>query len=891
MIVREIAQYRVLDSTTNTLTDRPLDYRLILAPLIDWRLMLLEHRIVLVEPQSGSVGAPEPNAFMVIVPPSFAINQVFGIQLLETDWESEGFAVGDEVAMAMGPVTSNSIFLRAIIQGISGQIATFRISSTPTIVGTLNTQNPFPLVAFLDNERFNIRYALLRAGDVGFVSPLNGQPFYVAGHANHIELLTYAITNSTSRYNLRLYNATQEANIDLRLPNARNLKAVTIEISGTQFYAYRSSLNTTSNSPSQAYPTRGKIVLEGKAPNDLRNISFEAECLLLHPNRIEETNSFVAPGTLTITGGSALISAPSIPSPVRQMVCLLGPDSHHSLPSVFRSLDLTAPTPPPAIPPPRPGADYVGVVTGQVSGQWVAVMTNRVASTEPTYNLNITIPNPNLARYDCIVLETNEVSARLPGTYTVIIYGKIRGTFVPLASYDLNITTASPNPVPELPYTPFTYGTVALGNLFPFGHTISASLHAKTATYDSVFITNDPILGDKSLFFVPIPSGTEPPPIGALTSPDSGYLLDLWPFLDHPKTLKVHLICPNGDILASAPKVFDTPRADRQLATITRSGNLIQVTLNNEPVIVDSGIEIMTVRAALFPWPAGHTPIYQGFAFRFYDYSTGGGDGRIDDTASPILVHTSDLYGYSYTIWCRAGNLPPGNYALHVRSEYEHPTYTDYESFFYLFSIRNPIEPAGNPLPLVRCRIETPAVRGEPWPYIVLRDDVIEKRETALNTCKIDDYCSCFTFVSAIPEDWVDIIGFFEGAVLGRPIPTGAPTARHKVRLRGRIIRVDDEYSTESFVSSVYREEDIVRSYAPRYQLELIAQAPCDLSHIDILKLAAHWTVINRSNRMLPQQIPFLRPAEIALSDSGEHTKVTITLKPLRWRDEYRRQG
>jgi hypothetical protein len=216
---------------------------------------------------------------------------------------------------------------------------------------------------------------------------------------------------------------------------------------------------------------------------------------------------------------------------------------------------------------------------------------------------------------------------------------------------------------------------------------------------------------------------------------------------------------------------------------------------------------------------------------------------------------------------------------------------TKYESFFYLFTVRNPLEPSGTPLPPVRCRVETPAVRGESWPYIVLKDERIEKWQENLNSCKLEDYCSCFTFVSAIPEDWVDIIGFFEGSVLGRPIPTGAPTARHKVRLRGRIIRVDDEYSTESFVSSVYREEDIVRSYAPRYQLEVIAQTPCDLSHIDLLKLAAHWTVVNRSNRMLPQQIPFLRPTEIALSDSGEHTKATITLKPLRWRDEYRRQG
>jgi hypothetical protein len=884
MILREIQQYRVLDATTNSLSSFPLGYRPVLAPLIDWRVEIVERRLVLVEPQSGSLGNPDPNAFMVVVPPSFAVGQLFAIELLGTDWESEGFAIGDELAMAMGPLIANSIFLRATIQGISGTIATFRIGSTPQILGTLDTQNPFPLVAFLVNERFDVRTALLRAGDSGFVSPLNGQPFYVGGHANHIEVPTYGITNSTNRYNLRFYNATQEGVIDSLLPNARNLKVVTIGIRGTQFYAYRSSLNPTANTPTQAYPTRGKIVLEAQAPNELRSISFEAECLLLHPNRIEETNNFVSPGTLNITGGVASISAPSVPSPVRQAVCLLGPDSHHSLPSVFRSLDLTAPTAPPATPPSRSGADYVGVVTGQVGGQWVAVMTNRVASTLPTYNLAIINENLDPARYDCIVLQTNEASARIPGTYTVIIYGKISGSFVPLASYDLNIASAVPTPLPDFPN-----GVEALGNLFPFERTMPSPYDIRLGNYDAVFTTGHPTLGTVSLFFVPIPSGAEPPPIGTLTTPPSGYLLDLWPFLDTPKTIKAQLICPDGTLLESGPKEMPTPRPDNQFATVSRSGNNIQVTLNL--VVPPSQIGDFQLRVALFPWPAGHSPIDQAMYFATENYSTSTVIDHREQQGNRIRITRSPLSGYAYIADIDTGGLPPGQYAVHVRSEFYHPLTQRYESFFYLFTVRNPLDPPGTPLPPIRCRVETPAIRGESWPYIVLREDGIEKRMTTLNTCKIDDYCSCFTFVSAIPDDWVDIIGFFEGAVLGRPIPTGGPTAQHKVRLRGKIVRTDDEYSTESFVSSVYKEEDIVRSYATRYQLEVIAQSPCDMSHIDLLKLAAHWTVVNRSNRMLPEQIPFLRPAEISLSDSGEHTKASITLKPLRWRDEYRRQG
>jgi hypothetical protein len=826
---------------------------------------------------------------MVVVPPSYAAGQIFGIELLDTDWESEGFAVGDVLDMGMGSLIMNSIFLRATIQGISGRVAMFVINTDYIVAGALDTQNPFPLVAFLVNERFNTKAAFLRDGDTGFISPLNGQPFYTSGHANSLGIVLPSVTNSTLRYNLRLYNAAQETNIDAIMPSARLLKNVNVEIEGTQFYAYRSSLNPTANTPTQAYPTRGKIVIDAEAPNELRSLSFEANCLLLHPNRIEETNNFVSPGTLTITGTGSTISVPSIPSPVKQRICLLGQDSHHSLPSVFSSLDLTAEIGPPSLPfASRAGADYVGVVVGQVGGQWVAAMTNRVPSTQPNYNLQIVQSTRAPSRYDCIVLTTNEPSARLTGVYTVIFYGKINGTFVPLTTYDLSITNTIQTPLPDFPN-----GVEALGMLFPFDVELPSPYNIKLTNYDAVFTDGHPSLGTVSLFFVPIPSAAEPPPLSTLSRPTSGYLGDIMPFLDRPETIKVQLICPDGTLLESRPEIIDYPLvADLQRASVTEAGNNINITCSLGDTI-SIGTEDFKLRVALFSWPATHSPIDQAFYFATEDYNLRVVIDQRAQQGNRIQIQRTPLSLYTYLASINTGGLPPGKYAVHVRGEFAFYSRRIYESFFYIFDVGDAIEPPSPPPPQIRCRTETPAIRGESWPYIVINNNQIEKREDSINRCKLDDYCSCFTFVPAIPDDWVDIIGFFEGSVLGRPIPTGGHPvdAMHKARLRGQIIRIDDEYVTESFISSAYKEEDIVRSYSPRYQLKLIAQTPCDLSHIDLLKFAAHWTVINRSNRMLPSEIRFLRPAEISLSDSGEHTMVTITLKPLRWRDEYRRQG
>jgi len=885
MIVREIANYSVLDATTNATTQRPIDYRLILAPLLYWRIELTERRLTLLEPQSGSLGAPDPNAFMIIVPPSFTTGQIFGIELLDTDWESEGFAVGDILDMAMGGITANAVFLRATIRGISGRTAMFVINIPYLIVGTLNTQSPFALVAFLVNERLDTRAALLRDGDSGFISPLNGQPFYISGHADSLIIVSHPITNSTLRYNLRLYNATQETAIDSVMPNARTLKNVYVEVAGTQFYAYRSSLNPTANTPTQAYPTRGKIVIDAEAPNEIRNLSFEAECLLLHPNRIEETNNFISPGTLTISAGGSAISVPAIPSPVKQRICLLGQDSHHSLPSVLSSFELTSEITPPAPPAvSRAGADYVGVVVGQIGGQWVAAMTNRIPSLEPTYNLRIADDDLNPARYDSIALYTTEPSARLTGIYIVIIYGKINGAFVQLTSYDLNINSAIPVPYPDR-----LFGTEVLGNLFPFESAMPSPFDVRVANYDTIFYTNHPLYGNQSFFFVPIPSAQEAPNIGPLTQPPSGYLRDIFPFLDSPPTIKVQLLCPDGTLLETPPhELLYTPRRDNQLATISTSPNNIVITLNNDPP--DREVGEFYIRVSIFRHPADHYPIDQAMLYAKEDYLSLTTINQYNQNGSRINITRAPLSGYSYQANINMSGLQPGQYNIHIRTEFLHDINidNDYESFYYQIQIPNPEEPSSSPIPQVKCKTEIPAIRGENWEYISISGNNITYTTQSLNTCSLVGYCGCFAFVPVIPEDWVDIIGYFRGTIKGLPVPNNAT---HKSRFRGRIIRLDDEYITEDFVSSLYRKEDIVRAYAVRYQVEIFAHTPCDLANLDILKFAERWDIVNRSNKMLPERIYNLRPAEVSISDSGEHAKVTITLKTLRWRDEYRRQG
>ncbi len=894
MIIREIQSYRVIDATTNTTTPRPLDYRLILAPLLYWRIELTERRLTLIEPQSGSLGSPDPNAFMVVVPPSYAMGRIFGIQLLDTDWESEGFAVGDTLDMAMGLITTNSVFLRATIQGISGQTAMFVINMPYNTVGTLDTQNPFPLVAFLANERLNIKAALLRDGDFGFTSPLNGQPFYVSGHANSLNITPASITNSILRYNLRLYNGTQEGVIDSLMPNARNLKNVYIEIGGTQFYAYRSSLDPTANTPTQAYPTRGKIVIDAEAPNELRNLSFEADCLLLHPNRIEETNNFVTPGTLTITGTISSISAPAIPSPVKELVCLLGPDSHHSLPSVFSSLDLTAEIAPPSLPPSRQGADYVGVVVGQVGGKWVAAMTNKEPASPPVIGPFRVLPHRGpIYRYDSLwgILLYQDLPA---GIYIIQTMLKVNNSFVLIDEVEYNTTD-----IVTTPYPP-THHFTARTNIYPLSPRTQTIRAWNVYNYD-LFISP----GDQ-YFYIPVPSRRTPPNIpSALIQPSGGYGLDLNNWASGAITLKWRLFVPNGNVYDSNELTFpsiDEPSGeiirfepDNQLATISETAAEI-IAEKASALDPETQTYHTYIRAAVFERPEGYKPVIQTMFYVEEDYSVLTVLNSHSEGHSDLIIDRQPFNISEYTITLNKTGLPPGQYTLHVRSSIRKKIdffawqLVEDESYFYDFTIPAPPEPpAGPPLAPDFCVPKIPAVAGESWEWLY-RDENGDWIAfiAAITGCELPNYCGCFEVTSIVPDTYIDIIGYFRGAIHGKVVPDGT---KHKARFRGRIIRLADEYTTEDFVSSSYKAEDIVRAYAPKYQIELFLQTPCDLANLDLLKFAWKWDVTNRSNKLLPSLIRDLKPGELDISDSGTHVRATITLKTLTWRDEYRRQG
>jgi hypothetical protein len=829
---------------------------------------------------------------MFVVPPSYAVGQIFGIQLLDTDWESEGFAVGDILDMGLGLLITNSVFLRATIQGISGSAAMFVINAVYLDAGTLNTQAPFPLVAFLVNERFITKAAFLRDGDVGFISPLNGQPFYTSGHANSLIIAAPTVTNSTLRYNLRLYNATQEAAIDAVMPNARALKSVYIQVDGTQFYAYRSSLNPTANTPTQAYPTRGKIVIDAEAPNEVRNLSFEADCLLLHPNRIEETNNFVSPGTLTITGSSSSISAPAISSPVKQLVCLLGPDSHHSLPSVLSSLALINETNTPGLPTPRAGAYYVGVVVGQIGGQWVAVMTNKEPASPPIGEGWVVKSHEGpIYRYDSLwgVLLYQNLPA---GIYIVQTLLKVNNTFVPIDEVEYN--TADIVTAPYFPTIAFTART----NIYPLLLQYSRTRAWYATNYDMLISSGD------SYFYIPVPSRRTPPNIpSALIQPSDGYGLDLNNWANGPITLKWRLFTPDGNVLDSNELTFpttfsdDTMRfePDNQLATINETTTQIMAgkvsMIDPEPKIYHNYI-----RAAVFTRPEGYKPIMQTMLYIEEDYATFIVRDSYSEGHNSLVIDRLPFNITVYNITLDKTALPAGQYTLHVRSSIRRQdTFTlweavEDESYFYDFTIPAPPDPpAGPPLAPGLCTPKIPAVSGEPWEGLYRDENGDWQNFTAtIRGCELPNYCGCFEITTAVPDTYIDIIGYFRGAIHGKVVPDGT---KHKARFRGRIIRLADEYTTEDFISSLYRAEDIVRAYTQKYQIELFLQTPCDLTNLDILKFAWKWDVSNRSNKLLPSLIRDLKPGEVDISDSGEHAKVTITLKTLRWRDEYRRQG
>jgi hypothetical protein len=264
---------------------------------------------------------------------------------------------------------------------------------------------------------------------------------------------------------------------------------------------------------------------------------------------------------------------------------------------------------------------------------------------------------------------------------------------------------------------------------------------------------------------------------------------------------------------------------------------------------------------------------------------------------APAIVINRPTFGFLlYTITLDKTALPPGQYTLHIRHSVRRElTFNIWEieedeSYFYDFTIPAPPEPpSGPPLAPDFCVPKIPAVAGESWEGLY-RDENGDwlTFSSTLTTCHLANYCTCFELVSEVPSAYIDIIGYFRGAVLGKPVPANA---KHKARFIGQIKRIADQYESENFVSSAYASEDIVRAYSERFEIELLIFDPCQLSHVDLLKFAEKCDVVNRNNRLLPSEIRNLKFEEVNIENDPKYARVRITLRRLKWRDEYRRNA
>jgi hypothetical protein len=445
------------------------------------------------------------------------------------------------------------------------------------------------------------------------------------------------------------------------------------------------------------------------------------------------------------------------------------------------------------------------------------------------------------------------------------------------------------------PYPP-TPAFTARTNIYPLLLSFSNIRQWQPANYDLFFST-----GDKYIF-VPVPSRRQPPAIpAALTQPSGGYGLDLNNWAGGPITLKWRLFTPDGAVYDSNELTFpttypgDTMRfePDNQRATITETATQIEVERFFD-LVPNSGIFHTYIRAACFIRPEGYKPVIQSMLYAKEDL---GATVVLDSHAegsSVIVINRPPLDFRRYRIIVNKIGLTPGQYTIHIRHSVRKQgienvwSLQEDESYFYDFTIPAPPEPSsGPPLAPDFCVPKIPAVAGESWEGLY-RDENGDWQtfSTTLTTCHLANYCTCFELVSEVPSAYIDIVGYFRGSVLGRPVPTNA---KHKARFIGQIKRIADQYESENFVSSAYASEDIVRAYSERFEIELLIFDPCQLSHVDLLKFAEKCDVVNRNNRLLPSEIRNLKFEEVNIENDPKYARVRITLRRVKWRDEYRR--
>jgi len=902
MIVRDFS-FDVIDSTTNTY--QPFDPRtdtLVLAPLDRYKIRIRDRYFVVIEPLQGNLDDPDPNAFVTAYSGGWGTGDTFSLNLLGHDFEQEGFAVGDEVFVAF-PRAVDIWGARCVVIGLNGASATFRIVLALGIVP--NIQSPLRAVIVLLSDRSEIKPSFHFGNNSGPNSPLSALPF-TSPHADAIK--TYLSTDPadlppTLTYNLQKYATLEPTIVSLGTTllgySPLDFRRRAIIIEGTQFYAYRTNLDPLAQTPTSLYSLDGRIEVLLQAPVPVRDANLTFPCLLLHPNRKGRTLNFLPPGTLTIVSGSYTLTPPSGFTPIRSVLAVTGRDSDHPRLDILDSLTLTNPVTGASGTVPtitnRSGAEFVGVMIGQDGGEWVAVMTNKEPAALPASGPFVVFPHQGpIYRYDSLQAELTKPNPP-SGTYIIQTLLKIAGSFVPIDEIEYNTGNVVTSPYPS------TSELVFRTNIY------SLCLEAAPARLIRQWLpTNyDQLLqvpGIKSIFFVPVPSRRQPPAIpSALTQPSGGYGLDLNNWAGGPITLKWRLFTPDGEVYDSNELTFpttfsdDTMRfePDKQRATISETATQIMA-VGTSGGIFNSDIWHTYIRAACFIRPEGYKPVIQSMLYAKEDGATASVlDSHVE--GAPAIVINRPTFGFLlYTITLDKTALPPGQYTLHIRHSVRRElTFNTWEleeeeSYFYDFTIPAPPEPSsGPPLAPDFCVPKIPAVAGESWNGLY-RDENGDWQtfSTTLTTCHLDNYCTCFELVSEVPSAYIDIIGYFRGAVLGKTVPTNA---KHKARFIGQIKRIADQYESETFVSSAYASEDIMRAYSERFEIELLIFDPCQLSHVDLLKFAEKCDVVNRNNRLLPSEIRNLKFEEVNIENDPKYARVRITLRRVKWRDEYRR--
>jgi hypothetical protein len=899
MIVRDFS-FDIIDSTTNTY--QPFDPRtdtLILAPLDRYKIRIKDRYFVVIEPLQGNPDDPDPNAFVTAYSGSWTAGNIFSLNLLGQDFEQEGFAVGDEVFVYLHWATGNGV-TRCNIIGLNGAAATFSIIQYS---GTApNIQAPLRAVIILLSDRSEIKPSFHFGNNSGPNSPLSALPF-TSPHADATKAYTStdpADLPSPLTYNLQRYATLEPTIVSLGTTllgySPLDFRRRAIIIEGTQFYAYRTNLDPLAQTPTSLYALDGRIEVLLQAPVPIRDAALTFPCLLLHPNRKGRTLNFLNPGTLTITSGSYTLTPPSGFSPIRSVLAVTGRDSDHPRLDLPDSLALTNPVTGASGTVPtitnRPGAEFVGVMIGQSGGEWVAVMTNKEPISPPQGGIWMVKAHEGpIYRYDSLLGLLGYLNMPA-GIYIIQTLLKVNNTFIPIDEVEYN--TAD---IVTAPYPPIL-GFASRTNIYPLLLKYLDVRQWQARNYDLLITSGD------IYFSIPVPSRRQPPAIpAALIQPAGGYGLDLNNWAGGPITLKWRLFTPDGNVYDSNELIFPTTYAedtmrfnpDNQRATISESDTQI-VAVRSYSISPESGIFYTYIRVACFIRPEGYKPVIQSMLYAKEDFSAASVlDSHVEGSPA-IIINRPPLGFRQYTITLDKTDLPPGQYTLHirhsVRQEIDYDTWQieEDESYFYDFTIPAPPEPpSGPPLAPDFCVPKIPAVSGENWEGLYRdENDNWQTFTTTLTTCHLDNYCTCFELVSEVPSAYIDIIGYFRGSVLGKPVPSGA---KHKARFIGQIKRIADQYETESFVSSAYTAEDIVRAYSERFEVELLIFDPCQLSHVDLLKFAERCDVVNRNNRLLPSELRNLKFEEVNIENDPKYARMRITLRRLKWRDEYRRNA